>query len=85
MKQFNYTITDPLGIHARPAGLFVKEAARQSSKITLEKDGKLADTKSIFGVMGLAVKQGQTITVSCEGGDEEASAEAMESFLKNNM
>ena len=43
MKQFNYTITDPEGIHARPAGELVKAAKEFESKITLEKDGKSGD------------------------------------------
>ena len=45
MKEFNYTITDPQGIHARPAGVLVKEAAKYQSTITLEKDGKTGDVK----------------------------------------
>ena len=48
MKEFNYTITDPQGIHARPAGVLVKEAAKYQSTITLEKDGKTGDAKRIF-------------------------------------
>lgn len=50
MKEFNYTITDPQGIHARPAGVLVKEAAKYQSTITLEKDGKTGDAKRIFAV-----------------------------------
>ena len=42
MKQFQYTITDPVGIHARPAGLLVKAAKAFQSSITVEKDGKTA-------------------------------------------
>ena len=63
MKEFRYIITDREGIHARPAGLLVKEANRFSSSITLEKDGKTGDAKRIFAVMGLAAKQGQEIIV----------------------
>ena len=63
MKEFNYTITDPQGIHARPAGVLVKEAAKYQSTITLEKDGKTGDAKRIFAVMGLAAKCGNTLNV----------------------
>lgn len=85
MKEFNYTITDPQGVHARPAGLLVKEAAKYQSSITIEKDGKTGDAKRIFAVMGLAVKCGNTITVKVDGADEAEAAAAMEEFLKANL
>ena len=55
MKEFKYVITDKGGIHARPAGALVKEAAAFPCSITIAKDGKAADAKRIFGVMGLGV------------------------------
>ena len=83
MKEFNYTITDPQGIHARPAGVLVKEAAKYQSTITLEKDGKTGDAKRIFAVMGLAAKCGNTLNVKVEGPDETEAAKALERiFLK---
>lgn len=85
MKEFNYTITDPQGIHARPAGILVKEASKYQSAITIEKDGKSGDAKRIFAVMGLAVKCGNTITVKVEGSDEEEAAKEIEEFLKANL
>ena len=51
MKEFKYVIKDEQGIHARPAGMFVKEAAAFSSKVTISKDGKEVDAKRILGVM----------------------------------
>ena len=75
MKEFTYTITDPEGIHARPAGELVKAAKAFESAIKLNKEGKSADCKRVFGIMGLAVKQGQTVTVTVEGSDEEAAAQ----------
>lgn len=85
MKEFNYTITDPQGVHARPAGILVKEAAKYQSSITIEKDGKTGDAKRIFAVMGLGVKCGQTITVKVDGADEDEAAKAVEEFLKANL
>lgn len=82
MKEFNYTITDPQGIHARPAGVLVKEAAKYQSTITLEKDGKTGDAKRIFAVMGLAAKCGNTLNVKVEGPDEDEAAKALEEFLR---
>lgn len=85
MKSFNYTIKDAQGIHARPAGVLVKEAGRFKSDITIEKDGKKADAKRIFAVMGLGVKSGDTITVNIEGEDEDKAASSLQGFLQNNL
>lgn len=85
MKEFRYVITDPQGIHARPAGIFVKQAAGFESKITIGKDGKDVDAKRILGVMGLGVKQGQEIVIKADGADEDAAIEALSAFLKENM
>ena len=85
MQTFEYTITDPYGMHARPAGMLVREASRFDSDITLEKDGQTADAKRIFSVMGLGVRSMQTIKVSVNGSDEIAAADAVKDFLENNM
>ena len=85
MKEFQYVITDPIGLHARPAGLLVKAAKPLDSTITIVKaDGKSAVATKLMAVMGLGVKTGETITVRIEGGDEEANAQTMETFLKEN-
>ena len=52
MKEFKYVVTDPEGIHARPAGILVKQAAGYKSAVTIVKGEKSADAKRIFGVMG---------------------------------
>lgn len=85
MKEFKYVITDPEGIHARPAGEFVKTASKFSSDVSLTKEGKKVSAKKIFGVMGLAVKQGQEITITVEGSDEDTAAAQLEAFLKENL
>ncbi len=85
MKSFSYVITDPMGIHARPAGLLVKAAAGYSSAITLNAPNGKADLKRIMAVMRLAVKQGNEVTIECSGADEEAAAAALEAFLKANL
>ena len=86
MKQFTYTITDPVGIHARPAGLLVKAAKALDSTVTIEKvGGKSASATKLMAVMGMGIKQGDTVVVTAEGGDEEASIAAMEQFFKDNL
>ncbi len=85
MTTFTYVITDNEGIHARPAGELVKLAKTFTAAVTVEKDGKSADAKKIFGLMGLGVKKGHEITVKTEGADEAEAAEAIEAFLKENL
>ena len=87
MKQFTYTIQDKVGIHARPAGLLAKAAKALDSTVTVTKaDGsKSAAATKLMGVMGLGVKGGDTVIVTVEGGDEEASCQAMEQFFKDNL
>jgi phosphocarrier protein len=86
MRTFNYVITDPVGIHARPAGVLVKAAQGFSSAVTLEKSGKSpADLKKLFAVMGLAVKGGDEVTVCVEGTDEDAAAEALAALFSKNL
>ena len=86
MKQFQYVINDPIGIHARPAGLLVKAAKALDSTITVEKQGgKSASATKLMAVMGLGVKGGDTVIVSAEGGNEDASIDAMETFFKENL
>ena len=81
MKQFQYTIKDELGVHARPAGLLVKLAKQYTSAITIEKNGKTCDMRKLMAVMGMGIRQGETITVTAEGEDEAAAIEAVEKFL----
>lgn len=85
MKSFSYVIKDEQGIHARPAGEFVKAAKGFASSVTVIKGEKSADAKKIFGLMGLAVKQGEEIVVQVEGEDEENAAVSLENFLKENL
>lgn len=85
MKEFKYTVTDPAGIHARPAGELVKTAAKFASDINITKEQRTVSAKKIFGVMGLAVKQGQEITVTINGSDEDSAATEIEAFLKSNL
>ena len=85
MKAFHYVIKDKLGIHARPAGLLVKEAMKFQAAIQIEKGDKEADAKRIFGVMGLGIKYADEITVSADGADEAEAIAALEAFFNANL
>ena len=86
MKSFDYVITDPVGIHARPAGILVKEIKKfAGSTVTISKGEKSVNALKLMALMGMGIKQGDTVTVSVEGGDEEGVAAAIEEFFKNNL
>ena len=85
MKTFEYTIKDELGIHARPAGLLVKEAKKFESECTLTKDGKTKKLTQLMMLMSLGVKQGDTVTVSVDGADEDAAVASLKEFFENNL
>ena len=74
MKEIKYVITDPLGMHARPAGMLVKAVAPYASKITVTAPTGTADAKRLMGLMRLAAKQGMELTITIEGADEEKAA-----------
>lgn len=85
MKKFNYVIKDAVGIHARPAGLLVKEAKKYESKITVSKDGKAAEARKLMALMGLSVKCQDEVEVTVEGADEEKAFEEIKLFFENNL
>lgn len=85
MKEFKYVITDPEGIHARPAGMLVSESKKFNSSIQIIKDGKAADCKRLFGLMGLGIKSGEEVTLTFEGDDEDKACDAISRFMKENL
>lgn len=85
MKKFDYTIKDELGIHARPAGLLVKEAKKYASKIVLTKSGKSAEATKLMALMGLGVKCGNTVEVEITGADEEEAYAGLKEFFEANL
>ena len=86
MKSFEYVITDPVGIHARPAGLLVKEIKSYAgSVVTIEKGEKAVNALKLMALMQMGIKQGDKVTVSVEGGDEEAVCAKIEEFFKANL
>ena len=84
MKEFTYTIKEPVGIHARPAGMLAKEAKTCQSTVTIvDKNGKSVDATRLMALMGMGIKCGDTVTVKIEGADEDTAAPALEKFFKD--
>ncbi len=85
MKELTYTITEELGLHARPAGDFTKLAKTLSSTITVYKGEKSALATRILALMGLCIKQNDTIRVQVEGDTAEQDAVTIQAFLEENL
>ena len=85
MKTFSYTITDEVGIHARPAGLLAKKAKEFESVCTIEKGGTSVNITKLMALMGLGVKHGQEVVFTFDGEDEDAACEAVSKFMKENL
>jgi phosphocarrier protein len=81
MKSRTYTIQNSIGLHARPAALFVKQATEFDAKIKVLKDNKEADAKSIISIMALGAKKGSDIMITAEGPDDEKAVDALVNLL----
>ncbi len=85
MKEFTYTITNPIGIHARPAGLLAKEAKKFASVCTVTKGGQTQKLTQLMMLMAMGVKQGDTVIVRAEGEDEDTAIQELEAYFKANL
>ena len=86
MQQFTTIINDPLGIHARPAGLLAKAAkAFPDTTITIAKDGGSAKATQLMKLMSLGIKQGDRVTVTAEGASEAEAIAAIKQFFHENL
>jgi phosphotransferase system HPr (HPr) family protein len=78
-------ITNELGLHLRPAGLLVKTANRYESAITIEKDGLVADGKSIIQITTLNAAHNSTITIKASGPDARQALDALGALISSNF
>lgn len=85
MAEKSLTIINPAGLHARPAALFVQTAAKFQSAISLVKDDKLVNAKSILAVLSLAVYNGETVLIKAHGPDELAALDALEQLVMSSF
>lgn len=79
------TVQNKLGIHARPAAMFVKTASRFASEIMVEKDGETVNGKSIMGLMMLAAGPGCSLTVHATGTDAQDAVSELEALLQRKF
>ncbi len=79
------TIENPLGLHARPAAIFVQAASQFSSEIQVVREDIRVSGKSIMGIMMLAAEQGAEIIVEVEGEDAQECIEALSAILSADL
>ncbi len=79
------TLLNVLGLHARAAARWVQVASRFTSRITLSKDGRTVDAKSILGVLMLAASQGERLLLSAEGPDAEQAVDALAALVRSRF
>ena len=78
-------ITNPTGLHLRPAGILCKEAIKFKSLITFTFSGGTANAKSVLSVLGACVKCGDEIELVCEGADEKEALEALVKAIEGGL
>ncbi len=78
-------VSNKLGIHARPAALFVKVANQFDADVFVEKDGERINGKSIMGLMMLAAGPGSILIVEASGGDAEAALDKLGELVARNF
>ena len=85
MVERSVTVVNELGLHARAAARFVHLATRFDSQIRVRRNAKVMDGKSIMGILLLAAARGTTITITADGGDEQAAVAALAQLVESGF
>ena len=79
------TITNTVGLHARPATFFIQKANSYKSSIWIEKNDRKVNAKSLLGVLSLGIAKGMTVTILADGQDEEAAIDGLEKLINSGF
>lgn len=85
MKSIQITVENKVGLHARPATLFVRAAQKHKSTIMVSYNGKTVNAKSLLGLLSLGAAKDAEITIAAEGGDEEEAVNSLASLIKSDF
>lgn len=85
MNERTFIVSNKLGLHARPAALFVQTTHKFQSSIQVEKDGQEVDGKSIMGILTLAAESGSSLKVTVDGPDEEGLLNALQDLFSRRF
>lgn len=75
------TITNTIGLHARPATFFIQKANAYKCSVWVEKDDRKVNAKSLLGVLSLGIAQGMSITLTADGSDEKEALDGLEALV----
>ena len=79
------TISNQVGLHARPATFFIQKANEFKSSIWVEREDRRVNAKSLLGVLSMGIVKGTTITLIADGVDEEAAVEALVELVNTDL
>ena len=79
------TITNSIGLHARPATFFIQKANSYASSVWVEKDDRRVNAKSLLGVLSLGIAKGMTITLIADGQDEKQALEGLATLINTGF
>jgi phosphocarrier protein HPr len=85
MQSTSIVVQNKVGLHARPAALFVQAAMAHQSKITVTNGEKSGNAKSIMGILSLGVQQNHKITINADGPDEKKALTALTKLIEDNF
>lgn len=85
MKELTITIIHEVGLHARPAALFVKTASKYSSNVTVSYNGKTKNAKSMLGILSMGIGANAEINIQADGEDEDEVVTALADLIKDNF
>lgn len=85
MQEITLVVEHQVGLHARPAALFVQTAKKFKSDILVRKDDREVNAKSILSILTLGANQGAVITIKANGEDEEAALQALQELVESNF
>lgn len=85
MVKNNVTITNNIGLHARPATFFIQKANSYKASIWIEKDDRKVNAKSLLGVLSMGIAQGMTVTLIADGADETDAINGLVELIQNSF
>ena len=85
MVKRDVTITNNIGLHARPATFFIQKANSYRSSVWIEKDDRKINAKSLLGVLSLGIAKGMTITIIADGQDESSAIDGLSTLINTGF
>ena len=85
MYEQKVTLTNEIGLHARPASIFIRAAVQYPCDITVEKNGRSYNAKSIMSVLSMSASKGEELTIRAEGDSEEEAVKSLVDVVENKI